>query len=95
MVASDSPTRVAEPRSPSRLRAARTSSFRATCACSSSRMSPVVQFLRAQTKDVLAAETRDRSFQDGGARGPFAHDPGECRDVSRASDGWSISPSVL
>ena len=28
---------------------------------------------RAQAKDVLSAERRDRSFQDGGAAGPDAH----------------------
>ena len=36
-------------------------------------MSPVVQLLRAQAEDVLTAERRDRSFQDGGAGGPDAH----------------------
>ena len=39
--------------------------------------------LRAQAEDVLTAERRDRSFQDGGAGGPDAHAPRNVGSQSR------------
>ena len=72
MVASDSPSRVRN-RVAIWLSEPRTSSFRATCACSSARMSPVAQFFARRPEDVLTAQAGDRSIEHRGACRSHAH----------------------
>ena len=81
MVASDSPTRVRN-RVAIWLSVLRTSSFRAACACSSARMSPVAQLVARSPRTVLTAQRRNRSLEHRRAAGPHAH---ALRDVGSQS----------
>ena len=72
MVASDSPTRVRK-RVAIWLRVLSTSSFRAACACSSARMSPVVQCLARRPRTYWLPSVAIDPSRTGGAAGPDAH----------------------